>query len=119
MPLPNGQGFILDASMNIEDAGEVLKVELPQSGSDTLGGFIYDQLGKVPVNGEIVKWDGLIFEVLSVSDRRILKVKVTYAPHEQDTQGQEQEAKREKREDDSQPERRSAGNFGGNTQSAA
>jgi putative hemolysin len=121
MPLPNGQGYILDASMNIEDAAEVLRVSLPAGESDTLGGFIYDQLGKVPVNGEIVKWDGLVFEVLSVSDRRILKVKVTYAPHEQDLQEQEQEQeeKRDKRERDDQPERRSASNLGSNPQSAA
>jgi CBS domain containing-hemolysin-like protein len=124
MPLPNGQGYILDASMNIEDAGEVLKVDLPEGESDTLGGFIYDQLGKVPVNGEVVKWDGLVFEVLSVSDRRILKVKVTYAPYEQDRQGQAQDPeekrdKREKRQDDGQPEQRSAGNIGSNPQSAA
>lgn len=121
MPLPNGQGYIIDASMNIGDAAEMLKVPLPEGESDTLGGFIYDQLGKVPVDGEVVKWNGLIFEVLSVSDRRILKVKVTYAPHEQDPQRQEQEqeAKRDKRESDSQPERRAAGNLGSNAQSAA
>lgn len=121
MPLPNGQGFILDASMNIEDAAELLNVPLLEGESDTLGGFIYDQLGKVPVNGEVVKWNGLVFEVLSVNDRRILKVKVTYAPHEQDSQrqGQAQEEKRDKHEGDGQPERRSAGNFGGNTQNAA
>lgn len=119
MPLPNGQGFILDASMNIGDAAEMLNVSLPEGESDTLGGFIYDQLGKVPVNGEIVKWNGLIFEVLSVSDRRILKVKVTYAPHEQNEPGQAQEEKRDRRESDGQPERRAAGNLGNNTQSAA
>ncbi len=119
MPLPNGQGYILDASMNIEDAAEVLNVSLLEGESDTLGGFIYDQLGKVPVNGEVVKWNGLIFEVLSVSDRRILKVKVTYALHEQDAQKQQQEAKQEKREDNSQPEKRASGSVSSNTQSAA
>ncbi|MCS6774481.1 MAG: hemolysin family protein [Anaerolineae bacterium] len=76
-PLPDGTGFIFDAGMNIEDVGEVLGVSLPEGESDTLGGFIYDQLGKVPAQGEVVEWDGLRFEVQSVSDRRILKVKVT------------------------------------------
>jgi CBS domain containing-hemolysin-like protein len=86
MPLPNGAGYILDAGMNLEDASDLLKLELPRGESDTLGGFIYDQLGKVPEVAEIVNWSDTIFEVLSVSDRRILKVKVTYAPHEQDAQ---------------------------------
>lgn len=84
MPLPEGGGYILDARMNIEDASELLKTELPTGESDTLGGFIYDQLGKVPALGEQVKHGNWIFEVLSVDDRRILKVKVTHAPREQD-----------------------------------
>ncbi|PJF47505.1 MAG: HlyC/CorC family transporter [Chloroflexi bacterium] len=88
VPLPEGNGYILDAGMNIEDAGELLQVELPKGESDTLGGFIYDQLGKVPVVGEQVEHDGFIFEVLAVNDRRILKVKVTHAPHQPDAQQQ-------------------------------
>jgi CBS domain containing-hemolysin-like protein len=85
-PLPNGTGYILDAGMNLEDASDLLKIELPRGESDTLGGFIYDQLGKVPDTGEVVHWGEAIFEVLAVSDRRILKIKVTYAPREQDAQ---------------------------------
>ncbi|MFN4294598.1 MAG: transporter associated domain-containing protein, partial [Thermoflexales bacterium] len=88
VPLPEGNGYILDAGMNIEDAGELLQVELPEGESDTLGGFIYDQLGKVPVVGEQVEHGGFIFEVLAVNDRRILKVKVTHAPHQPDAQQQ-------------------------------
>jgi putative hemolysin len=86
VPLPNGAGYVLDAGMNLEDASELLKIELPRDESDTLGGFIYDQLGKVPEAGETVNWSDAIFEVLSVSDRRILKIKVTHAPREQDAQ---------------------------------
>jgi len=76
--LPNGEGYILDAGMNIGDANELLHVQLPEDESDTVGGFIYDQLGHVPVAGEIVYYGRLIAEVLQVTDRRILKIKVTY-----------------------------------------
>jgi CBS domain containing-hemolysin-like protein len=92
VPLPGGEGYILDAGMNLDDVSELVKVDLPKGESDTLGGFIYDQLGKVPVAGETVRYDGLLFEVLAVNDRRILKVKVTHAPDEQDAQS-EPEAK--------------------------
>jgi len=91
VPLPNGAGYILDAGMNLEDTSELLKIELPRDESDTLGGFIYDQLGKVPEVGERVNWSDINFEVLSVSDRRILKIKVTYAPREQDAQQKAEE----------------------------
>lgn len=88
VPLPEGNGYILDAGMNIEDAGELLQVELPKGESDTLGGFIYDQLGKVPVAGEKFEYGEFVFEVLAVNDRRILKVKVTHAPRQPDAQQQ-------------------------------
>ncbi|MDW8352747.1 MAG: transporter associated domain-containing protein, partial [Anaerolineae bacterium] len=92
--LPEGNGYILDAGMNIEDASELLKVELPEGESDTLGGFIYDQLGKVPVVGEKVEHGGFVFEVLTVNDRRILKVKVTHAPSQTNAQQATQEQSR-------------------------
>jgi CBS domain containing-hemolysin-like protein len=83
--LPNGEGYILEAGMPIDDVNELMHVNLPTDQSDSLGGFIYDQLGEVPSVGAHVYYAGLIFEVLAVSDRRILKVKVT---HEQpETQG--------------------------------
>lgn len=115
MPLPNGAGYILDAGMNLEDASDLLKLELPRGESDTLGGFIYDQLGKVPEVGETVNWSDAIFEVLSVSDRRILKVKVTYAPREQDAQ-----EKTEDRLESKEPsERKPANPINGPARSAA
>jgi CBS domain containing-hemolysin-like protein len=76
--LPNGEGYILEAGMSIDDVNELMHVDLPTEQSDTLGGFIYDQLGEVPSVGAQVHYAGLLFEVLDVSDRRILKVKVTH-----------------------------------------
>ncbi len=106
VPLPDGNGYILDAGMNIEDAGELLQVELPKGESDTLGGFIYDQLGKVPVVGEHVEHGGFVFEVLAVNDRRILKVKVTHAPSQPDAQQQQAAQERPRAAGDVAPEER-------------
>jgi putative hemolysin len=76
--LPNNEGYILEAGMPIDDVNELLHIELPTDQSDTLGGFIYDQLGEVPQVSATVRFAGMRFEVLAVSDRRILKVKATY-----------------------------------------
>lgn len=90
--LPDSDGYILDGGINIGDANELLHIKLPEAGSDTVGGFIYDQLGHVPVIGETVRYAGLVAEVLEVVDRRILKVKVTYEPQQQDQdKGQSQD----------------------------
>ena len=44
---------------------------------DSVGGFVYHHLGKVPVAGDEVRVDGLTLRVLSVLGRRIKKIRVT------------------------------------------
>jgi CBS domain containing-hemolysin-like protein len=55
-------------------------VSLPTEDSDTLGGFIYTELGKVPVVGDHVIFEDLDFTVESVAGRRIMKVRVARQP---------------------------------------
>ncbi|MBL8058149.1 MAG: hypothetical protein JNK29_15695 [Anaerolineales bacterium] len=43
--------------------------------SDSLGGFIYSQLGHIPAAGETAGAEGVQFEVLTVTGRRIRKVR--------------------------------------------
>ena len=40
--------YVIDASMDLDDFNELLSVDLPTEESDTLGGFIYGQLGRCP-----------------------------------------------------------------------
>ena len=69
--------IVFNARVALDDVDELLSVNLPHEGSDTLGGFIYSQLGRVPsVNDEVV-FDGVKLTVLSVAGRRIKKVKAT------------------------------------------
>ncbi len=94
--LPNGEGYILEAGMPIDDVNELLHTELPTDQSDTLGGFIYDQLGEVPSAGAQVPYQGLLFKVLNVSDRRIMKVRVTHEqPQNQDANNAGEVARKE------------------------
>lgn len=80
--LPDNAGYIFDAGIDIDDVNDLLHVELPTDQSDTLGGFIYDQIGEVPEKGATVQFARLLFTVLEVNDRRILKVEVTHEPEE-------------------------------------
>ena len=47
---------------------------------DTLGGFIYSQLGKVPAVGDTVEYGPVTVEVLSVAGRRIKNVRAVVVP---------------------------------------
>jgi putative hemolysin len=67
---------IFNARIDLDDVNKLMNVELPSEVADTLGGFIYSQLGKVPKVGDKVLFDGIKIAVLSVVGRRIKKVKV-------------------------------------------
>jgi CBS domain containing-hemolysin-like protein len=75
--------FEFDARIDIDDLNEVLDSDLPTELGDTLGGYIYSQLGKVPTPGEEVIEDGLHLEVLSVDEQRIEKVRIRLLPQDQ------------------------------------
>lgn len=70
-----GEGeFIFTGGIDIDDVNQLTGAEIPKDTSETLGGFIYSQLGKVPVIGESVNAGGLLLIVEQVSGRRIRKV---------------------------------------------
>ena len=68
--------YLFDARVDLDDLNRLMDVSLPTEDSDTLGGFIYTELGKVPTVGDQVTFDNLGFTVESVAGRRIKKVRV-------------------------------------------
>lgn len=68
--------YVFDARVDLDDLNRLMDVALPTEDSDTLGGFIYTELGKVPVAGDQVAFEDLSFTVESVAGRRIKKVRV-------------------------------------------
>lgn len=78
-----GEGeYLFDARAPLDEIYEHLNIELPEEGGDTLGGFIYSQLGRVPAVGDRVEFGDVVFEVLSVAGRRIKQVRATRRPAE-------------------------------------
>ncbi len=72
--------YIFDARIDLDEVNELLELQLPSGDSDSLGGYIYGQLGHVPAPGEHVANDHVAFEVLSVTGRRIRKVRAMRLP---------------------------------------
>ncbi|MBI5289391.1 MAG: HlyC/CorC family transporter [Chloroflexi bacterium] len=75
----NESEAILDARVSIDALDELFGFE-PEGDDqdyDTVGGFVYHHLGKVPAAGDEVRVDGLTLRVLSVLGRRIKKVRAT------------------------------------------
>jgi putative hemolysin len=72
--------YVFDARVDLDDLNRLMDVALPTDDSDTLGGFIYTELGKVPVVGDRVTFQDLAFTVESVAGRRIKKVRIEKSP---------------------------------------
>ncbi len=71
---------VFDARVSIRDVNEALDLSLEDGEYDTLGGLVYDRLGKIPVVGDEVVFDGLQLTVLSTLGKRIKKVKIRVEP---------------------------------------
>ncbi len=82
---------IFNARVDLDDVNKLLEVELPTTESDTLGGLIYSQLGRVPIVGDEVFIDGVRLSVLSVVGRRIKKIRACKGENEPLKETQEQE----------------------------
>lgn len=66
--------YLVDGGMNLDDLNELLDVELPTDENDSIGGYVYSQLGHVPEIGETIEEPALLMRVEAVENRRIRKV---------------------------------------------
>ncbi len=63
--------------VRIDDLDEQFQFDLPDDEDyDTVGGFVYAQLGRIPKRRETVAWKQLRVTVLEADKRRILKLRV-------------------------------------------
>lgn len=68
--------YLIEASMDLDDINELLDCSIDTEDADTLGGYIFLTLGRVPVAKEVIETDILSMTVQSIDGRRIRKVKV-------------------------------------------
>jgi putative hemolysin len=75
--------WLLDGMLPIEEFKEIFNLEsLPGENKDayqTLGGFVFTRLGRVPTVGEHFEWGHLRFEIVDMDGKRIDKVLVSAA----------------------------------------
>lgn len=68
--------FLCDARLSVDDAAEIVGLALPEGDFDTLGGFVYAQLGSIPrVGDELVVGEHTI-SVDSVRGLRLKKLRI-------------------------------------------
>ena len=72
----NDNEYIFLGRVDLDDFNEIISMDIATDNADTLGGFIYGEMGHVPTAGESITTGGVEFTVEEVVGRRILKVRV-------------------------------------------
>jgi CBS domain containing-hemolysin-like protein len=73
--LPNGESMV-DASMSISDFNSYFKMNLDEEEYDTVGGFMFGTLERVPNLGESLAVDGWNLIVEGLEGRRITAIRL-------------------------------------------
>ena len=87
--------YEIDATMSIEDLNEALDLKLDEDESyDTVGGFVLDELGRIPADGETLTmtYEHLQFTILEMKNHRIEQLRLKVLPLEE-TETTEEEKK--------------------------
>ena len=67
---------IVDGIISIDKINELLNIEIPENDFETLGGFIYDLMGRVPNKNEKIEYKNVQITIEQVVKNRIKKVKI-------------------------------------------
>ena len=69
----------VSAGMGTLEVQGLFGVNIESADFDTVGGFVYHHLGRIPHVGDVVEREGLQFEVISVAGRRLRSLKIKKA----------------------------------------
>ncbi len=75
--LPMGDNiWICDARVSLDDLNETISASFPTDDFDTLGGFVFDLFGKIPVKFEKVSWKDYDFIVQDMEGHKVNVIKI-------------------------------------------
>ncbi|MEK9883804.1 MAG: hemolysin family protein [Acidimicrobiaceae bacterium] len=74
--------LLVDGGRNIGDVAGELGIDIPNEDFDSVGGFVFSALERVPEPGDAIDFEGFAFVVESVEGRRVRRVRITPAPQD-------------------------------------
>ena len=82
--------YLVDGKTNIEKVNERMEVNLPEDEFETMGGFVLGLFGRLPAEGDQVRYQNMLFTVLRLRKNRISRIRVLkYAPDQKEGEGDE------------------------------
>ena len=79
--------YLFKGQIDLDDVNDILGCELTNEYSDSLGGYVYGALGRVPAAGDSLEVGGWRFTVEDVRGHRIGKIRALRMEKEIDTDG--------------------------------
>jgi len=67
--------YIFQGRIGLDIFNDVMETDIATENADTIGGYIYGEIGDVPLGGEKINADGVVLTVDQVVGRRISKVR--------------------------------------------
>ncbi|MGH2582889.1 MAG: hemolysin family protein [Anaerolineales bacterium] len=76
-----GEGeYSFSGRIALDEFNQLMESDLSKENADTLGGYIFSQLGRVPKVGERLEENGLILTIEQLSGRRIRRIRAQHNP---------------------------------------
>src|ERR1700693_579110 len=75
----NDQSYIVPGNMDVNRLNELLGTRPEGKESATVAGLVSEMAGRIPQKGEVIEDDGLRFEVLESTPRRVERVRISVA----------------------------------------
>ena len=75
----NENSYVVPGNMDVDRLDELFGKRPEGHESSTIAGLVSELAGRIPKKGEVVEDDGLKFEVLDSTDRRVERVRITTA----------------------------------------
>jgi len=73
--------FQIDGGMNIEEANEQMDLDLPPGDYETVAGFVLDLLGRIPREGEQIKYKDMKLVITEMQGVKIGNIRLTREKH--------------------------------------
>ena len=77
------RSYVVAGGMDVDRLDELFGVKPEGKESATIAGLVSELAGRIPRRGEIVEEEGLRFEILESTDRRVQRVRITSAQPQQ------------------------------------
>ncbi|PWT93911.1 MAG: hypothetical protein C5B54_01150 [Acidobacteria bacterium] len=77
--------YVVTGKFPVERLEELFDLQVPSEDFETISGLIFSILGRIPLVGEMIRYQNLNLEILEADKRRIHRVRIRMLPKETET----------------------------------